>query len=72
MNRTEHLVIKDASFERWTEFLHENRFRFLDPERVWISEICQNLTTAESVELYDALKSDLEQSTTVANDAAPV
>ena len=68
----QHLVIKDASFDRWSDFLHDNRLRFLDPDRVWMFEICQNLTMSEASDLYTVLKSDLVSSATVANDTSPV
>ncbi len=70
MKPTEHIVVKDSEFERWSEILKNNRHKFIDADMIQMFEICQNLTSSEAADLYDVLKADIEQSSTVAKDAS--
>ena len=66
----ENVAIKDSKFEQWCQRLQDPRV--IDPARVQIFKICQNLTSAEAVDLYNILKNDIEQSSSLAKDATPM
>ena len=65
-----HIVVKDANYEKLSEWLWSRRYQLLDRSRVQIFEICQNLTRRESADLYFSLKTAIEQASSVDKDAA--
>jgi len=71
INNYEHIVLKDIAYEKLADWLWGHRYQLLDPTRVQILEICQNLSKEQSANLYHSLKTDLEQTSPVDKDAAP-